>query len=290
MKSSKNRSRKSFVGSYITSFLSISLVLFLMGMLGLVVLNAKRLADYVRENIGLTIILDDDIREAEVVQFQKTIKAADFTKSTRYIDKEQAAKELSEDLGEDFVGFLGYNPLQEVIDVKLHAGYSNPDSMLVLEKYFSGNPLVKEVHYQKDLVSIINRNLNRIGGFLLIFSGVLLLIFFVLINNTIRMGVYAQRFVINTMMLVGATRAFIRRPFIFRSVVIGVLGSSVASVLLLGLIYGFHDQLEAFINFHDMNMLGFLIVLVFLLGIFISWFSTRFAVDRYLRMKFDDLF
>lgn len=182
------------------------MVLFLLGLLVLILLNAGRLSEYVREKIGFTLVLHDDLREAEVKQLQRKLSVAPFVKETRYIDKEQAAQELTKELGEDFTGFLGFNPLFSSIEVKLFAPYTSSDSLAVLEKDLLSFPQVKEVFYQRSLVSVINDNVQKVGFFLLVFSGLMLFVFVMLINNTIRISIYSQRFIINNMLLVGATR------------------------------------------------------------------------------------
>ena len=207
-----------------------------------------------------------------------------------YIDKAAAAVELSKDLGEDFTGFLGYNPLFSSIDVKLFAEYTNPDSLLLIEKEFLEFPQVKEVYYQKNLVSIINKNVNKITLFLLIISALLLFIFIALINNTIRISIFSERFTINTMQMVGANNSFIRKPFIIQSLIWGIYGALIANLFILGGIYTYKKELSGIISYEDLSTVGFVFVFVFLMGIFISTISTYFAVNKFLRMKFDELF
>ena len=189
-KSQPQKLNKRIFRSYLTTTVSISMVLFLIGLLGVVLLNAERLAKYVRENIGVTLVLNEDIQDQEIEDLQKSLKATDFVKSVEYIDKETAAEKLKKDLGEDFTGFLGYNPLLSSIDVKLFANYTTPENLSLLEKKFMEFPKVKEVLFQHDMVSIINENVQKIGFILIFFSGLLLLIFFALINNTIRISIY----------------------------------------------------------------------------------------------------
>jgi len=282
--------KKKLRSSYFTTILTISLVLFMVGLLGLLLLNAQRLSDYVKENIGFSLVLKENVREVDVIRLQKTLDASDFVKNTRFVGKKEAAKELQETLGEDFVEFLGYNPLQASIDVKLFAAYANPDSVAVLEKDFLESPLIDKVYYQKSLVSLVNENVRKIGLVLLFFAAVLLIIFVALINNTIRLKIYSQRFIINTMQLVGATRGFIRGPFVNKGMVNGVIGAIVANILLLGFIYSYQKELSTVISFKDVELISFLMAFVFIMGILISALSTCFAVNRFLKMKFDDLF
>lgn len=282
--------KKRIFRSWLTSMISISMVLVLLGILALTVINAERLSDYVREKIGFTLVLKDNIKEVEIIRLQKIINSSDFVKSTFYIDKENAAEELAKELGEDFTGFLGYNPLFSSIDVKLFAQFTHPDSLLVIEKEFLEYPEVKEVYYQKNLVSIINQNVNKISIFLIVISGLLLFIFIALINNTIRISVYAKRFTINTMQLVGAHHSFIRKPFIVQSLLWGIYGAFIANLIILSGIYTYKKELSGIISFEDLSAAAFIVILVFVLGILISTISTYFAVNKFLKMKFDELF
>ena len=276
--------------SYLTSTISISMVLFLIGLLGVVLLNAERLAKYVRENIGFTLVLNEDVQESEIAELQKTLKATDFVKSVEYVDKETAADRLKAELGEDFTGFLGYNPLLSSIDVKLHAEFATPEKLAVLEKKFMEYPQVKEVSFQRDIVSIINDNVQKIGFILVFFSGLLLLMFSALINNTIRISIYSQRFIINTMLLVGATASFIRAPFIKRSIWYGLVGALAANALLFLLMLSYSSELTGIIDAEDFKILGIVFASVLFLGVLISWASTYLSVNKFIRLKFDELF
>lgn len=266
------------------------MVLFLIGMLGVVLLNAERLAKYVRENIGFTLVLNEDVQEKEIAELQIALKATDFVKSVEYIDKETAAERLKKDLGEDFTGFLGYNPLLSSVDVKLFADFATPEKLVVLEKNFMEYPQVKEVFFQRDMVSIINENVQKIGFILIFFSVLLLFIFFALINNTIRISIYSQRFIINTMLLVGATDSFIRAPFIKRSVWYGIIGALAANFLVFVLMLSYASELTGIIDVEDFKIFGFVFVADLLLGVLISWGSTYMAVNKFIRLKFDELF
>ncbi|MFP4025973.1 MAG: cell division protein FtsX [Thiohalospira sp.] len=276
--------------SYVTSIISITLVLFMLGLLGLLILNAQRLSEYVKENIGFSIILKENVKEVDVILLQKSLDAAKYVKSTKYITKEQAAQELQQDLGENFIEFLGYNPLLASIEVHLYAGYANPDSIRVIEKNFLQHEQIKEVFYQKSLVSLVNENIRKISFIILLFSGLLFLIAIALINNTIRLSVYSKRFIINTMQLVGATRGFIRRPFLYRSVWQGIVAALLAIGLLSGVLYFVQKEFKEVINFQDVEIIGVLFLGVLIIGIIINWISTFFAVSKYLRMNVDKLY
>jgi len=276
--------------SYLTSTISISMVLFLIGMLGVVLLNAERLAKYVRENIGFTLVLKDEIQENEIADLLKSLKSANFVKEAEYVDKATAAERLKTELGEDFTGFLGYNPLLSSIDVKLRADFATPGQLVVIEKKLMEFPQIKEVSYQHDMVKIINENVQKIGFILIFFSVLLLVIFFALISNTIRISIYSQRFIINTMLLVGATDSFIRAPFIRRSIKYGIIGALAANVLLFVLMMSYASELTGIISLDDFTIFGFVFASVLFLGVLISWSSTYMAVNKFIRLKFDELY
>lgn len=284
------RLKKRIFSSWITSMVSITLVLIMLGTLGLILINAGRLSDYMREKIGFTLILHDDIKEVEVSRLQKTLSTTPYVKSTRYVDKETAARELTEDLGEDFTGFLGYNPLFASIEVKLFAPYTTADSLRMIEEKFLEYPQVKEVTYQKSLVSVINQNVRKISIILLIVSGLMTFIFVTLINNTIRISVYSQRFSINTMQMVGAGNSFIRNPFLQRSLYWGAYGALVANIIIISVFYTYKKELTGNISSDDLFVLAIVFALVIVLGMVISFFSTWFAVNKFLKLKFDELF
>ncbi len=276
--------------SYLTSVITISLVLFLLGVLGLLVLNAKRLSEYVKENIGFSIILKEDVKEVDTKRLQKILDASDYVKSTNYITKEEAARELQEELGENFIDFLGYNPLLSSIDVHLQANYANPDSLQMIKQDLKNYEQIKEVFYQESLVNLVNQNIQKIGLFIIVFSAFLFLVAIALINNTIRLSIYSKRFIINTMQLVGATRGFIRRPFIFRGVLQGVYASIVAMIMLSGVIYFFQNEFDKIVSLQDIEIIAPLFGAVLIIGIFISWISTFFAVNKYFKIKVDKLY
>lgn len=284
------RIRRRLVRSYLVATVSITLVLFLVGMMALLVLNAGRLSDYVRENVGFTLILNDDVREVEILRLQKNLSATKFVRTTRYVGKEEAAKELAKDLGEDFVGFLGFNPLFSSIDVKLHAAWMQTDSLTILERKFLEYPQVKEVYYQRDLVKVINDNVQRMSILLLVFSGLLLFIFITLINNTIRISIYSQRFIINTMKLVGATRSFIRRPFVMKSVSYGLVAGLIADACIFLLIWSYRKDFGNLISWDHSDSVAIAFAVVLIFGVLISWLSTHLAVNKFLRLRFEDLF
>ena len=282
-------SKRRLAGSSFTTIVSLSLVLFMLGLLGIIILNTRTLSNNVKENIGFQVILNDNAKEVDVEHLTKTLDASQFVKSTEFITKEDAATRLKKDLGEDFISFLGYNPLLSSINVHLKAEYANQDSLNWIEKGMLDSKLVKEVVYQKSLVSMINENVKKISLVILVFSGLLMIIALALINNTIRLNIYSKRFIIKTMQLVGATQGFIRRPFVLKGIKHGVYGSVIAIALLIGFLYILQKQMPELAELQDPNVLVILFGLVILLGIIISWISTSMAVRKYLRLKSDEL-
>jgi len=277
-------------GSYITLVISVSLVLFLLGVLGLVLINAHGLSKYFRENLSFSVILDEDAREADIRMLQRDLDAKEYVKSTQYISKEQAAAKLREDLGEDFVNFLGYNPLSSTIDVYLYANYTHPDSVKKIEKYILEYPIVKEVYYQESLLYLINENVQKVSIFLSVISLFLFLIALTIINNTIRLSIYSKRFLIRTMQLVGATRAFVRKPFLVRSVIHGLIAALIALILLMSLIYLIEEEFFRLLSFENIYLLLVLAGAIIILGIIISVVSSYFSVNKYLSMSEDKLY
>lgn len=283
-------SKRKLVGASITTVVSLSLVLFMLGLLGIIILNTNKLSDNLKENIGIQIILNETAKEADIQHLTKTLDISDYVKSTEFITKEDAAKRLQEDLGEDFIDFLGYNPLLPSINVHVNAAYANTDSLTMIEKELTGSKLVKEVVYQKSLVTMINENVKKISLVILIFSGLLMVIALALINNTIRLSIYSKRFIIKTMQLVGATQSFVRRPFVLKGIKHGIYGATIAILMLIGVLYFAQKQLPELAELQDEKMLATLFGLVIILGIIISWISTSLAVRKYLRLKADDLY
>lgn len=284
--------KRRLTGSYITSVVSISLVLFTVGLFSLVILNARKLSDLIKENIGFEIIMKEGVKEASIIQMQKTLDANENVKSTQYITREEATKRLAEDLGEDFIKWLGEdeNPLLPSIEVKFRAAWANTDSLAMIEKRLLQNKDVKEVYYQKSLVHLINQNAKRISIILFSFSILLLIIAMALINNTIRLSVYSKRFLIRSMQLVGATESFIQRPFILSGIFQGFSGALIALALLSGIIYLSLENIPELIQLQDFRMIGILFGGILLLGMLLTAFSTYFALNKYLRIRTDKLF
>lgn len=287
----KSNIKNKIRGAYLTSVVSISLVLLLLGIVGLLMLNAKQMSDYVKENLCFSLIISDDAAEPDIKQFQKTLDTHDFIKSTEYINKDEAAKQLQEELGEDFVETLGYNPLSPTINVYLNSDYASPDSIAKLEDYFiSKSDIVSEVSYQQNLVNLINDNIRKVSIVLLALSALFFLISFALLNNTIRLQIYSKRFIINTMKLVGAKKGFIRRPFIASGALQGLVSSVIAIALLYGIIYFANSQLGNIMGSINPMIIALLFVAVAVVGVLLCVFATLLSINKYLRLKTINLY
>ena len=291
MRNKKNKSlNKKIVSSSVSVIISLSLVLFVLGLLSLVLINAQKLSNYVKENIGFSIMIKEDIKEIELIEFNKILDAEDFTKSTRFISKEQATKELEKDLGEDFVSFLGYNPIMASIDVKLNSSYANNDSLQNISSRLEKSDVVYEVFYQKNLIKKLNSNVGKISFFLICISLVLFFIAFALINNTIRLSVYSKRFIIKTMRLVGAENSFIQKPFLITGVYQGLYSAIFAIFMLIGSIQLIQSETASILNINDLQIIGLVFIVLFCSGIIISGTSTFFAVRKFIYLNEGELY
>ena len=291
MKTGNNTSlNRRILSSSASVVISLSLVLFVIGLLGLVLINAQRLSNYVKENIGFTIMLKEGVNEMEIMNFQKILDAADFAKSSTFVSKEQATKDLQNDLGEDFVSFLGYSPLLASVDVKLNASYANTDSLTVIKAELNDYLVVHTIFYQENLIDKLNSNVNRLSFFLLCFCLLLFVIAFALINNTIRLSVYSKRFLIRTMRLVGATNSFIQKPFLVKGIYQGIYSSIFAIFMLIGSIQLIQSETASMLNITDLKIIGFIFILIFIFGFFLSWISTFFAVRKFIKQNESELY
>lgn len=281
---------KFFNMQFITSSISTTLVLLLLGMVVFFVLSANNLSDYVRENIGFTVLVSDDMKEAEALKFQQRLNAEAYVKESVYISKEQALKEQTEAMGTDPAEFLGYNPFTASIEIKLNAAYANSDSIAWIEKEILAEKKVMEVSYPQDLLDSVNRNIQRVSLFLIGLAGLLTLISFALINNTIRLAVYSKRFLIHTMKLVGAGWGFIRRPFLVRNVWVGILAALLADALLMGMAYMLVRYEPQLIEIITPSSLLMVMTSVFVFGVVITWLCAYVSINKYLRMKASELY
>ena len=274
------------------SMMSIALVLFLLGVFALLMMHAQKLSNHLKENIGFEVVMNSNVKEAKILQLQKELDAMPAVKSTEYITKEEAIRRLSDDLGEDFLQWLGNeeNPLLPSIDVRFNADWANNDSIQVIQTQLLKNTDIKEIYYQKSLVGVINQNVNRIGLALMVASLILLIIAITLIRNTIRLSVYSKRFLVRSMQLVGATPAYIRRPFIRSGVLQGFFGALIADALLALLIYGLDQRLPELALVQDYKIIIGIFVGIIGLGILLGGLSTRLALRKYLHADVDRLY
>lgn len=291
MSSSFDRYQKrKLITSYFSVVISIALVLFLLGCLGLLVLNAKKVADHFREQVVVTIYLNDSAKQVEIDQLQNTLAMAEYTKSTTYVSKEQAAELMKAETGEDFMDFVGYNPLQNSIDVTLKADFVTNETLDAITEELANKKFIEDITYDNDLVELMNNNVKKITFWVLLLSAIFTLIAVLLINSSIRLAVYSKRFIIKTMQMVGATKTFIRRPFVFKSVQLGMIGAIVALVGM-GIVLHYLN-----LTFPELELLqkpilvAGLFIGIFVLGIVITWVSTFIATQRFLNLKTDQLY
>lgn len=275
---------------YISTVFGIAMVLSMIGLLGLILVEANNLSRYVKENIVLNVFVDDAAHESDVLQLQKQLEGSIMVKQTQYVSKELAARNLQKDLGEDFVKFLGYNPLSQSLDVYLKAEYANNTDIEKFKAELLRNPLVKEVKYQKSLVDQMNENITTISLIILVFASIFVILSVALINNTIRLAIYSQRFLIKSMQLVGATKGFIRKPFMLYGIWHGLLGALIAILILVGTLSLAYKEIPDLIILRNYTEFGLIFVAIVGIGVFISGFSTYLAVNKFLRLKIYNLY
>jgi cell division transport system permease protein len=276
--------------SYLSVIISISLVLFLVGVLGLIVLKTNSITEHFKEKVSITIFLNDNAKNSDVEILQAELKKAEYTKSVTYISKKEAAKKYSDEIGEDFVSFLGDNPLKNAIDISLKSEFVTPEKMASIEKNLLIRSIIAEITYDKPLIELLTKNISRLSFWMLLFSSLFTLIAVVLINSSIRLSVYSKRFTIKTMQMVGATKGFIRVPFIWKSIQLGVLGAIVSIVGLLAFIMYIDSTIPELEMLANYKILGILFAAIIGLGILITWISTFFATQRFLNLRTDELY
>ncbi len=290
MSGKKKVSTARFLNAKITSTISISLVLVLLGITILILFMGNGLSRFVKENMSFNVMLSTEVNDAEITRIRKSLDAQPFVRSSRFISKEEAKEQLIKDLGEDPEELLGYNPAQDCIEIFLHSEYANSDSISVINKVIRQDNNVTDLLYQQEAIDLINENLSKVMTVLLVLAAILLFISFTLIRNTIRLSVYSKRFIIHTMRLVGATAGFIRKPFVVNNIITGVIAGLIADLIIFGLIVYFSKEyadIQPIISNVD---IAIIFGLVILLGIIISTVATAFAVNRYVKMKSDQLY
>ncbi|MFH1005108.1 MAG: permease-like cell division protein FtsX [Bacteroidota bacterium] len=287
---SEERNKKHIWSSSITTVISISLVLFLLGMLGMMLISAKKISDHLKENINFHVYLKDNPKDEDIEKLHSFLEASSYVKSSKYISKEDAAEIYKEEVGEDFVQFIGYNPLPSSIEVQIKADYANKDSIAWIKTQILDYSIVKEFDYQESLLNLVNENVKNGILVLLIFIGILMFIALALINNTIRLSIYSKRFLIKTMQLIGATGGFIRKPFLLNGIWHGIIAGTIANLMLGGIIFAIIKKIPDINQISNTQMLIGLFGIIFLFGIIISGISTFFAVRKYLRVSSDELY
>jgi cell division transport system permease protein len=282
--------KRKLISSYFSVVLSIALVLFLLGILGLLVLNTKKLADHFKEQVSIAVFFKDNAKEIEINKLQKSVAMAEYTKSVEFVSKDDAAEAHSQEIGENFMEFLGYNPLENSIDINLKADFVAPEKLEEIAIELSANDFVSEVSYDKPLVSMLNENVKRISLWIIIASGIFTLIDVLLINSSIRLSVYSKRFIIKTMQMVGATKKFIRWPFILNSIKLGIIGAIVAIIAMAGVLYYFNKTFPQLNLLEEPLLLSILFLGILLMGGLITLVSTFIATQRFLNLRTDDLY
>ena len=286
----EEKSRRRIQSSSITTVISVSLVLFLLGLLGVLLISAKKISNHLKENISFHIYLKDNAKDDEVDRLHNFLNASSYVKSSVFLSKDSAAAIYKKEVGEDFVQFIGYNPLPSSMEVQLKADYANADSIVWIRKQILDFSSVKEFDYKESLVNMVNKNVDRIALVLLIFIGLLMLIALGLINNTIRLAIYSRRYIIKTMQLVGATGGFIRKPFLLNGIKHGIISGIIANLILGGIIYAALQKIPDLEQVTDVSMMIYLFGIVLILGVLISGISTFFAVRKYLRLSSEELY
>lgn len=289
-KSFEKYQKRRLRSSYFSVIISIALVLFLVGILGLIVLKTNSITKHFKERVAITVFLKDNANNDDIKILKAELEKAEYTKSVTFISKSEAAKKYSEEIGENFLDFLGENPLKDAIDVSLKSDFVTPEKMEEIEANLKIRSIVAEVSYDKPLIELLTKNITRLSFWMLLFSGLFTLIAVVLINGSIRLSVYSKRFTIKTMQMVGATKGFIRIPFIIQSMKLGILGALVAIFGLVGFILYMNKMVPEIELLSDYKILAILFSAIISLGILITWLSTFFATQRFLNLRSDELY
>ena len=282
--------KKRLKSSYLSVIVSIALVLFLIGLLGIIVLKTQALAKHFREQVTLNVFISDDADINQITDYKKELQKKEYTQKVEFVSKEDAAELMQKEIGQDFLDFLGTNPLKNVINIHLKSDFVTAEKMEKIEKSLVQNKIVHEITYDKPLIELLNKNIKRISLWILIFSGLLTLIAVVLINSSIRLSVYSKRFTIKTMQMVGATKSFIRRPFIWTSIKLGILGALLAIIALIGMSYYIEKQVPEISILNNSYLLVIVFGGVLILGVLITWLSTFFATRRFLNLRTNELY
>ena len=282
--------RRRLANAYLSSVISISLVLLLVGVASMLLVNANSVSDYFKENMQVSVMMKDNVTEDKALSYCETLKKARYIKTTTYISKEQGQMELADQLGEDFLDIFETSPIPASIEITLDAAYVSSDSLEVVKAEISKSSLVAEVNYQGSLVDALNANLSKISLVLGFFIALMLFISFVLINNTVRLSVFSRRFTIHTMKLVGATRSFIRAPFLIQAGFQGVFSAMIAIIALVGMLFFLRSGFERLFEIFRLELLLIVIGIVLVSGLVICLVSTYFVVNKLVSLKKDELY
>ncbi|MBP9186441.1 MAG: permease-like cell division protein FtsX [Bacteroidia bacterium] len=290
MSTSQPKIKKRRKVSYLPSIISIAMVLFMLGLFGIILINGNKLQQYLKENFQLTVFFKEDVPETEVQRIMANIQQQEYTKRAVFVSKQQAAEQFSKEIGQDFVGFLGFNPLLPSIELFLKSGFTSANQLKTVDIELRRNPEVQEVVYQQNILDEINKNVSTLGTILIALSIIFLIISITLINNTIRLNLYARRFIIKSMQMVGATHGFIIKPFVFKSVLHGLYGGIIACLLLGGVLYALPTWISGIEELYENTQFAILFGVVILVGIIISMISSAISTNHYLKLKIDDLY
>lgn len=282
--------RRRYRTAYSTSVFSIALVLFLLSLLGLMIFFAGKLKSYFRENIGISLVIDSEAEAGQILEFKDALEKYPYVKSVRYISKQQAAEQLKAELGEDFVKFIGYNPLPPTLEMFLYDEYTQSDSLAVITNGLYGHNIIRNIEYEHQLLDLIDTNISRISTWIVVFSGLLLIVSVVLIHNTIRLSIYSKRMLIKSMVLVGASQPFIRRPFIRAGLYQGLTGGLLAVCLLIAMLLFASIRMPELSILEDVRIIVWLGLGIMAFGLLITWLSTYIAVKKYLKIRSEDLY
>ncbi len=282
--------KRRLISSYFSVVISVALVLFLLGFLGVFMIQSKKLIANFKEQVPVTVFLNKEVTKAEIQELDKYLSVKKYIKKREYVSAETAASKHTDIVGEDFMEFLGFNPLEDSFDIELQADYVQMDSIYKIEKELKSFSFVSDVFYDKNLVDLVHENIQKITFWMLVLAGILTVVAILLINSSMRLSIYANRFIIKTMQMVGATKSFIRKPFIWKNIRLGIAGALLAILSLTLLLFYLNEEFPELELLQDPLMIGLVMVGVLVIGILIAWISTFFATQRYLNLKTDDLY
>lgn len=276
--------------SYTSTLISVALVLFVLCLIGLLLTSGRAISNHIKEKVGFTLFLKADVRDADMLELRKQVDAMEMVKSTEYVSAEEASNRLVGTLGQDYVDLAEGNPIPPSIEVHFYADYATPENFILVEQEFKNNELIDSIHYDRSHIQSLSSNIKKISLFLLALSVLLFMVSIVLIHNTIRLSVYSKRFLIKTMQLVGATNHYIRAPFLLRGAFQGFLSGLIAVLITSGIVYFLQIEANEIIKYLDFELLGIVYLTVLLVGMFLTFVATFFALNKFLKINKDDLY